>query len=58
MGICGSRSLTAEERAAAEKSKKIDASNEQDFHQEDGSLFFCIYSFVVFLNSQRNTSNR
>ena len=36
MGICGSPRLTAEERAAAEKSKKIDLNNEQDFHREDG----------------------
>ena len=53
MGICGSRSLTAEERAAADKSKKIDQANEKDFQQEDGQLniVICLLFLPLFFPS-------
>ena len=34
MGICGSKSFSAEDRAAAEKSRRIEKDNEEDFEKE------------------------
>ena len=34
MGICGSKNLSQEDRLAAERSRKIDLDNEDDFEKE------------------------
>ena len=34
MGICGSKNMSPEDRLAAERSRKIDNENEEDFDKE------------------------
>ncbi len=47
MGICGSRNMSPEDKSAADKSKKIDQNNEDDFRKNDGESNFVRLSFSV-----------
>jgi hypothetical protein len=50
MGICGSKSFTAEDRAAAERSRKIEKDNEDDFEKELEKIKLLLLGNIAYHN--------